>query len=186
VANESRRKGERPLGTWTIAHVHVSLPLLQPKILCTSISGAADLSRVQSASGPKLFTLPEHAKLLPQRTIETTVISEFSGSFLSMRQPQASQAGQPFLRRFSRPLAAAGAILTCPCHAVALVFVLSGTSLGAFLFQRLFTMMIAMGALFLLSIWLLWQTRDTRTTGFECPSCPAATLPGLSSGESRH
>src|SRR5512141_1628559 len=99
-----------------------------------------------------------------------------------MHQPQAAQAGQPFLRRFSRPLAATGAILTCPCHAVVLVFVLSGTSLGAFLFQRLFAMMTAMGALFLLSIWLLWQTRDSRTTGLECPSCLAATPTQLGPG----
>lgn len=66
-------------------------------------------------------------------------------------------------------------MLTCPCHAVALVFLLSGTSFGAFLFQRLFTLMIAMGALFLLSIWLLWQTRDSRMTGLECPRCLSAT-----------
>lgn len=88
-----------------------------------------------------------------------------------MLQPGALQAELPFVRRFSRPLAAAGAILTCPCHAVPLVLLMSGTSLGAFLYQHLSTLMIALGGLFLLSIWLLWQTRDSRKTEIECRRC---------------
>lgn len=64
--------------------------------------------------------------------------------------------------RVSRPVAAAGAMLTCPCHAVPLALVLSGTALGTFLLLHLVSVMIGMGAAFLLSIWLLWQTRDSR------------------------
>jgi len=65
-----------------------------------------------------------------------------------------------------------------------LAFLLSGTSFGAFLYQRLVGMMAAMGALFLLSIWLLWQTRDSRMNGIECSSCVAATQSGKN-GEGR-
>lgn len=80
-------------------------------------------------------------------------------------------ASQPFVKRFSRPLAAAGAILTCPCHAVPVVLLLSGTSLGAFLYQHLSKVMIGMGALFLLAVWLLWQTRESRMAAIKCGSC---------------
>ncbi|MEO5579068.1 MAG: mercury resistance protein [Gemmatimonadaceae bacterium] len=88
-----------------------------------------------------------------------------------MSATPSTAGGQPFIKRFSRPLSAAGAIFTCPCHAVPLVLLLSGTSLGAFLYQHLSKLMLGMGALFLLSVWLLWQTRDSRNTGVECKSC---------------
>ncbi len=83
----------------------------------------------------------------------------------------STTANEPFIRRFSRPLSAAGAILTCPCHAVPLVLLLSGTSLGAFLYQHLSALMFGMGALFLLAVWLLWQTRDSRNASVECKAC---------------
>lgn len=92
---------------------------------------------------------------------------------------------QPFVKRYSRQLATAGAILTCPCHAVPLVLVLSGTSLGAALYRNMSILMIAMGGLFLLSIWLMWQTRDSRRTGVECGSCrPADGVHGRRERES--
>ena len=69
-------------------------------------------------------------------------------------------------RESQRRLAALGAILTCPCHAVGLMFVMSGTALGAFLFRHLTVIMLVLGALFLLSCWLLWQTRDSNRA---CP-----------------
>lgn len=81
------------------------------------------------------------------------------------------QPHQPFYKRFARPLAAAGAILTCPCHAVPVVLLLSGTSLGALLYEHLSKLMLGMGALFLLAVWLLWQTRDSRTATVKCRTC---------------
>lgn len=83
----------------------------------------------------------------------------------------SANAGKPFIRRFSRPLSATAAILTCPCHALPLVLLLSGTSLGAFLYQHLSALMSGMGALFLLAVWLLWQTRDSRNAGVKCKAC---------------
>jgi high-affinity Fe2+/Pb2+ permease len=66
-------------------------------------------------------------------------------------------------------------MLTCPCHAIPLVILLSSTGLGAFLFLHLVSMMMVMGSLFLLSIWLLWQTRDSRQQRSECKSCREGT-----------
>ncbi|MEO8192233.1 MAG: hypothetical protein ABI681_00175 [Gemmatimonadales bacterium] len=70
-----------------------------------------------------------------------------------------------------RKLSAIGAILTCPCHAVGLMFVTGGTALGTFLFRHIVVIAVVMGSLFLLSCWLLWQTRDSRRENPDCESC---------------
>jgi len=74
-------------------------------------------------------------------------------------------------REMQRPLAALGAILTCPCHAVGLMFVMSGTALGAFLFRHITAIMLVLSGIFLLSCWLLWQTRDSRRAALACSTC---------------
>jgi len=83
----------------------------------------------------------------------------------------AQSHAPPETREPQRRLAALGAILTCPCHAVGLMFVMSGTALGAFLFRHLTVIMLVLGALFLFSCWLLWQTRDSNR------SCPIPDRP---------
>jgi len=72
-------------------------------------------------------------------------------------------------QHLSRPVAAAGAILTCPCHVPIVALLLSGSALGVFLFRHLILVTLIMGGLFALSLWLLWQTRDSRTR--DCASC---------------
>lgn len=74
----------------------------------------------------------------------------------------------------SRRLAALGAILTCPCHAVGLMFLTTGTALGAFLFRHITVIVLVLGSMFLLSCWLLWQTRDSRRAVIACHDCSPA------------
>jgi len=82
-----------------------------------------------------------------------------------------SFASQPPRPHYSRPLAAAGAILTCPCHAVGLMLLTSGSALGAFLFRHITVIVVVMGGLFVLSCWALWQTRDSRQAALACQTC---------------
>ena len=78
---------------------------------------------------------------------------------------------RPPARDYSRRLAAAGAILACPCHAVGLMLLTAGTAFGALLFRHITVIVIVMGALFLISCWALWQTRDSRRAAAECETC---------------
>lgn len=86
-----------------------------------------------------------------------------------------SGASQLPARDRSRRLAALGAILTCPCHAVGLMLLTGGTALGAFLFRHITVIVVVLGSLFLVSCWALWQTRDSRRAAAACDTClPAA------------
>lgn len=62
------------------------------------------------------------------------------------------------LRREMTPRNRAGAILamlTCPCHAVMLLFVLAGTGAGAWLAARQAWLYLAFTLAFLLGLWLM-------------------------------
>ena len=62
------------------------------------------------------------------------------------------------LRREMTPRNKAGAILvmlTCPCHAVMLVFLLAGTALGSWLAAMRSYLILAFTLLFLYGLWLM-------------------------------
>lgn len=74
------------------------------------------------------------------------------------------------MRRTSpvRTVAGVVALLTCPCHLVPLILLAGGTAGGVWLARHLPVVMVALGAVFLLLLWLLLRperdkhvTRDT-------------------------
>lgn len=76
-----------------------------------------------------------------------------------------------------KTLGGIGAVLTCPCHAVPLVLLLGGTAGGAWLSRHLPVLMVALGAVFLASLWLLLRTERLAGTAVACDTCavPAST-----------
>lgn len=69
-------------------------------------------------------------------------------------------------------------MLTCPCHAVPILLVLGGTAGGAWLAQH-FTLLVAgLGALFLLSLWLLFRPKLGKWGG-DCSTCEVVQEPSL-------
>ncbi len=80
--------------------------------------------------------------------------------------------------RLSQHVGGIGAMLTCPCHAVPILLVLGGTAGGAWLAQH-FTLLVAgLGALFLLSLWLLFRPKLGKWGG-DCSTCEVVQKPSL-------
>ena len=67
-------------------------------------------------------------------------------------------------------------MLTCPCHAVPILLVLGGTAGGAWLAQHFTALVAGLGALFLLSLWLLFQPRLGKR-GATCGTCAVVEKP---------
>lgn len=57
--------------------------------------------------------------------------------------------------RILKAIGGIGAVLTCPCHAIPLVLLLGGTAGSAWLLGHLAFVVVALGVLFLVSLWLL-------------------------------
>lgn len=81
-----------------------------------------------------------------------------------------------------RTLGGIGAVLTCPCHAVPLALLLGGTAGGAWITHDLPALLVAFGAVFVLSLWLM--LRPERAAGAAgaaagaaaaCDTCAAPT-----------
>ncbi len=70
-----------------------------------------------------------------------------------------------------RTIGGIGALLTCPCHAVPLLLLVAGTAGSAWLGQQLPVIVIALGVIFLGSLWLLLS--EGRGAGSVCHSCGA-------------
>lgn len=89
------------------------------------------------------------------------------------RLGNTAPAAKPSLRK-SQHAGALLAILTCPCHAVPLVFLLSGTAAGAWLSQHFPVLVGALAGAFLFSLWLLfwpaWKKRNDT-----CSTCSTDT-----------
>lgn len=97
-----------------------------------------------------------------------------------LRRESAESAGSAPLRK-SQHIGAILAMLTCPCHAVPLVFILGGTAAGAWLSAHFTALVGVLAAAFLVSLWLLfwpaWKRRNA-----SCNTCdlsnPALNRPG--------
>lgn len=77
-----------------------------------------------------------------------------------------------------RTLGGIGALLTCPCHVVPLLLVLGGTAAGAWLGRHLPVVTVALGMLFLLSLWLLLREgRSADSDALACPTCASISAP---------
>jgi hypothetical protein len=63
-----------------------------------------------------------------------------------------------------KAVAGIGAFLTCPCHAVPLLLLLGGTAGSAWIARHLPALVIALGIVFLVSLWLLLRP-DQRASG---------------------
>lgn len=76
-----------------------------------------------------------------------------------------------------KTLGGIGAVLTCPCHAVPLVLLLGGTAGGAWLSRHLPVLMVALGAVFLASLWLMLRPEGSVGAAAACDACavPAST-----------
>ena len=76
--------------------------------------------------------------------------------------------------RKSQHIGALLAMLTCPCHAVPLLFLLGGTATGAWLARHFTALIGALAVVFLFSLWLLfwpaWKRRNA-----SCAACDAET-----------
>lgn len=73
-----------------------------------------------------------------------------------------------------RTVGGIGALLTCPCHAVPLLLLVGGTAGSAWLARYLPIAIVALGALFLASLWLLTRPeRDGTNTAVAstCANC---------------
>ena len=88
-----------------------------------------------------------------------------------LRRHGAARAPSAPLRK-SQHIGALLAMLTCPCHAVPLLFILGGTATGAWLAQHFTALIGALGVVFLFSLWLLfwpaWKRRNA-----SCAACDA-------------
>lgn len=67
-------------------------------------------------------------------------------------------------------------MLTCRCHAVTILLVLGGTAGGAWLAQHFTWLVAGLGALFLLSLWLLFQPKLGKR-GATCRTCEVVDKP---------
>ena len=73
--------------------------------------------------------------------------------------------------------------LTCPCHAITYVYLLSGTTLGAFLFEYEILFMSVLGLAFPFFIFMVVKSyhqfkaqREAEKTGVDCDvSCTTCT-----------
>lgn len=76
-----------------------------------------------------------------------------------------------------KTLGGVGAVLTCPCHAVPLVLLLGGTAGGAWFSRHLPVLMVALGAVFLASLWLMLRPERPAGVAAVCDTCatPAST-----------
>lgn len=71
-----------------------------------------------------------------------------------------------------RTVGGIGALLTCPCHAVPLLLLLGGTAGSAWLGRHLALLVVALGVVFLGSLWLLLSDKSQGVTA--CRTCGAA------------
>ena len=60
--------------------------------------------------------------------------------------------------RSVKKIAGVGAVLTCPCHVMPLMLLFGGTAGSVWLSRHLPLLMIALGAVFLISLWLLLRS----------------------------
>lgn len=72
-----------------------------------------------------------------------------------------------------RTLGGIGAVLTCPCHAVPLALLVGGTAGGAWLTRHLPALLVAFGAVFVLSLWLMLRPERAAGATAACDTCPA-------------
>ena len=90
-----------------------------------------------------------------------------------LRRDSAAPAPGAPLRK-SQHLGAVLAMLTCPCHAVPLLFVLGGTAAGAWLAQHFTALIGVLAVVFLFSLWLLfWPAWKRRKAS--CAACDVET-----------
>lgn len=76
-----------------------------------------------------------------------------------------------------RTLGGIGAVLTCPCHIVPLVLLVGGTAGGAWVTRHIPALTVLLGAVFLVSLWLLLQPeRASVVGGAACSTCAPAGI----------